>query len=72
MFRSKRMHYFELLFSRDSAYEMLDVLGHLEIAQFVDLNQGVYKTQLHNIAKIKRTEDLLVKLEKVTPHCNPD
>lgn len=43
------MHFYELLFSKDSAYEVLDAIGKLESVQFVDLNQSSMKTNLHNI-----------------------
>jgi hypothetical protein len=63
MFRSEEMHFYELLFSKDSAYEVLDAIGKLESVQFVDLNQSSMKTNLHNIDQIKKADEVLSKIE---------
>lgn len=69
MIRSQQMYLFELVFGKDYAYEVLDAMGRLEMVQFVDLNEASFKTDLHNIKMLKRTDELVAKLQKMKEWC---
>ena len=65
MFRSERMYFYEILFGRDSAYQILDCLGKMEIVQFVNLNRDILRATLHNLDQIKACEEVIGKISQV-------
>lgn len=64
------MHFYELVFSKDSTYEVLDALGKKEIVQFVDLNKDSLKIDLHNISQLKGIDELTSKLNQLREWCS--
>ena len=59
------MYFYEILFGKDYAYQLLDAVGQLEFVQFVNLNKNELKAQLHNVAQIKQCEKVIGKINQV-------
>ena len=39
LFRSKEMGYFDIILPRESAWDIMNILGELDAIEFIDLNQ---------------------------------
>ena len=65
MFRSETMHYYKLLFVRESSWEILDELGRLGTVQLEDLNSNDLSNQRPYYSQLKDAQARLEKLELI-------
>lgn len=69
IFRSEDMNLHKMIMSKDSAFDMMEAFGELGIADFIDLNKNEQVYDLPFTGQIRRTNDVIRKLEYLQEIC---
>lgn len=65
LFRSERMGYYNIVMSRENAWDIMNEIGELGVVQFVDLNEHEQILTRPYSSQIKRCEDLELKIQAI-------
>lgn len=60
--RSEDMYLYKFVVSKDNAWDLFNILGHIECCHLIDMNKTVQSYKLPYIETVKRCEDIERKL----------
>jgi hypothetical protein len=56
IFRSEDMYLYKFVLSKDDAWDIINILGHINTCHIIDMNKNVQSFRLPYIEMIKRCE----------------
>mmetsp|Transcript_19651 Transcript_19651/g.14365 ORF Transcript_19651/g.14365 Transcript_19651/m.14365 type:complete len:86 (-) Transcript_19651:1368-1625(-) len=69
-FRSEDMTLYQITVPKDDIWEIMNAIGNLNLAHFVDLNKGEQPFNLPYTGQIKRCEEAERRLLNIMAECN--